>query len=152
MKRRKSGLLVKLVAIILVVSLCAPAGAFAAVPETATPRASQYIVSYNAYIYPAGNGDLQVWFDITGTNYWTDIGAMTVFLYESTDNENFTWLKSFLYEDNDTMMAHDTFSHMSHVDYEGIPGRYYKACVCFRAGTADDYDVRYLWTPVKLCI
>lgn len=152
MKRRKSGLLVKLVAIILVVSLCAPAGAFAAVPETATPSASQYIVAYSAYIYPAGNGDLQVWFEITGTNYWTDIGAMTVFLYESTDNENFTWLKSFLYEDNDTMMAHDKILHASHVDYEGIPGRYYKACVCFRAGTADDYDVRYFWTPVELCI
>ena len=48
MERKKSRFLVKLIAIALVVSLCAPIGAQAAMPETVQPLASAYLMDYTA--------------------------------------------------------------------------------------------------------
>ena len=40
---------------------------------------------------------------------------------------------------------------VDHVDYEGVPGRYYKAYVGIWAGPEDGGDTRYIWTPVERC-
>ena len=155
MERKRSRSLVKLVALLLAVALCAPIGAKAAVPETVQPMASAYLMAYDAYICAMGAGKLEIWFTVTGTGTWADIGVLDIFLYESTDNVNWTWLKTFQFTDYDdeTMLAHNTFCHMNHVDYEdGVPGRYYKAYVCIWAGPEDGGDTRYIWTPVERCI
>ena len=59
MERKKSHFLVKLIAITLVISLCAPIGAQAAMPETVQPLASAYLTDYRAYICAMGGGDLE---------------------------------------------------------------------------------------------
>ena len=151
MERKKSGYLVKLIAIILTVSLCAPICAKAAVPETVAPMASDYLMAYTAYICAMGNGDLEIWFEVTGTRTWADIGVLAVSVYESTDNSNFYWVDSFSFTDYPNMLWHDTYICMDHVDYEGVPGRYYKAYVQIWAGPEDGGDTRYIWTPVELC-
>ena len=92
---KKSQLLVKLIAIILIVSLCAPISAQAAIPETVAPMASDYLMAYTAYICAMGGGDLEIWFEVTGTGTWADIGVLLVSVYESTDNSNFYWVESF---------------------------------------------------------
>lgn len=154
MERKRSRSLVKLIAIILVISLCVPIGVHAAVPETAAPLASDYLMSYTSYICAMGDGNLEIWFRVTGTGTWADIGVLDIFLYESTDNVNWSWLKTFQFTDYDdeTMLAHNTWQHMSHVDYdEGVHGRYYKAYVCIWAGPENGGDARYMWTQVELC-
>lgn len=151
MKTKKSRILVKLTAIILIISLCAPVGAQAAVPETVQPMASAYLASYTAYICAMGDGDLEIWFEVLGTGTWADIGVLYVFLYESTDNSNFYWVKTFHFTDYQNMLWHDTYICMDHVDYEGVPGRYYKAYVQVWAGPEDGGDQRYIWTPVERC-
>ena len=152
MERKKSRFLVKLIAITLVISLCAPIGVQAAMPETSQPFASAYLTSYTAYICAMGNGDLEIWWEVTGTDYWADIGVLRVYLYESTDNSNFDWVKTFTFTDYPNMLWHDTYISMDHVDYDGVPGRYYKAYVCVWAGPEDGGDGRYIWTPVERCI
>ena len=149
---KKSKLLVKLIAIILTVSLCAPVSAQAAMPETVAPMASDYLMSYTAYICAIGNGDLEIWFEVTGTGRWADIGALNIYLYESTDNSNFYWVKTFQFMDYEEMLEHNTYFHMDYVPYEGVPGRYYKAYVQIWAGPEDGGDSRYIWTPVERCI
>ena len=154
MERKKRHFLVKIIAIALIISLCAPIGAQAAMPETAQPMASAYLTSYTAYICAMGDGNLEIWFRVTGTGTWADIGVLDIFLYESTDNVNWSWLKTFQFTDYDdeTMLAHNTWQHIFHVDYEeGVPGRYYKAYVCIWAGPEDGGDARYIWTPVERC-
>lgn len=151
MERKKSRFLVKLIAMVLVVSLCAPIGIQAATPETVAPMASDYLMAYTAYICAMGDGNLEIWFEVTGTRTWADIGVLTVFLYESTDNSNFYWVKSFRFTDYPNMLWHDNYICMDHVDYEGVPGRYYKAYIEIWAGPEDGGDVRYIWTPVELC-
>lgn len=152
MKKKRNSLLVKLMAVILVVSLLVPVWAQAATPETVAPMASDYLAAYTAYICAMGGGDLEIWFEVTGTDYWADIGVLTIYLYESTDTQNWYWVETFLFEDYDGMLEHDTYFHMDYVPYEGVPGRYYKAYVQVWAGPEDGGDSRYFWTPVERCI
>ena len=151
MERKKSHFLVKLIAIILTVSLCAPIGTQAAMPDTAQPMASAYLTSYTAYICAMGNGDLEIWFEVLGTRTLADIGVLTVYLYESTDNSTFYWVKTFRFTEHTNMLWHDDCICVDHVDYEGVPGRYYKAYVHVWAGPEDGGDGRYIWTPVERC-
>lgn len=151
MERKNSHFLVKLIAIALVISLCAPIGVHAAVPETIQPMASAYLMSYTAYICAMGEGELQIWFSVTGTGTQEYLGALSVLVYESTDNQNWYWVKSFLHQNNESMLAQNTYAHMNYVTHQGVPGRYYKAYVGIWGGPADSGDSRYFWTPVELC-
>ena len=151
MERKKSRFLVKLIAIALVASLCAPIGAQAAMPETVQPMASAYLATYTAYICAMGDGDLEIWWEVTGTDYWADIGVLSVYLYESTDNVNWGWVKTFQFTEYPNMLRHNTYFSVDHVEYEGVPGRYYKAYVHIWAGPEDGGDGRYIWTPVERC-
>ena len=151
MERKKHHFLVKLIAIILAVSLCVPIGARAAMPETVQPLASDYLAAYTAYICAMGNGDLEIWWEVCGTDYWADIGVLTVYLYESTDNSNFYWVKTFHFTAHPNMLWHNNYICVDHVEYDGVPGRYYKAYVQIWAGPEDGGDTRYIWTPVERC-
>ena len=136
------GCAVRIIAILLIVAILCPINAFAN-----EARASHYLSSYSAYIYPAGWGKVQVWFNVDGTNDMDEIGALEIQLYESKDNETWTWVKTFRFEDYTDMLAYNDFTHMSHVEYNGTIGRYYKAYVCVWAGKNGDGDTRYFWTP-----
>lgn len=151
MDRKQKSLLIRVIAALLAIIIFTPVNAHAAAPETVVPMASDYLASYNAYICAMGDGELQIWFSVTGTDYWEYIGSLIIYLYESTDNNNWYWVETFLHEDNETMLAQNTFAHMNYVSYDGVPGRYYKAYVGIWAGPADSGDSRYIWTPVELC-
>lgn len=131
-------------ALILLVSI--PVNATA---TTATPRASYYLDSYNTYIYPAAFGKIQVWFSITGVTYMDDIGVLTIQIYESTDNENWTWVETYKQASNSNMLGHNDYYHSGHVEYQGTIGRYYKAYVTIWAGKDGGGDTRYMWTQPK---
>lgn len=152
MERNKHKQLVKFMAVILAISLLAPVGVHAETPETVVPRASDYLAEYTAYICAMGGGDLEIWFEVYGTDYWADIGVLTIYLYESVDNSNFYWVKTFQFMDYENMLLHDDYFCMDYVPYEGVPGRYYKAYVQVWAGPEDGGDTRYFWTPVERCI
>lgn len=152
MERKKNHFLVKLIAIALVISLCAPIGAQAAMQETVQPMASAYLWSYTAYICAMGNGDLEIWWEVTGTGTWADIGVLSVYLYESTDGVTWRWANTFRFTNHPNMLWHNTYICVDHVDYEGVPGSYYKAYVHIWAGPEDGGDGRYIWTPVERCI
>lgn len=149
MKKQKRPCIIRVLAILLVISLISPTTAFAAVPDEMQPLASNYLTSYTTYIGPVGNGVVQVWFRVTGTGYMTDIGVLNIRLYESTDNENWTRVKTFLHENYSNMLSHNDSHHMSYVEYQGVAGRYYKALVTIWAGQGTSGDTRYMWTPVE---
>ena len=151
MERNRYRHLVRFAAIILVISLLVPVWAHAATSETVAPRASDYLAAYTACVCAMGGGDLEIWFDVTGTGTWADIGVLTIYLYESTDNQNWYWVKTFMFEDYEGMLEHNTYFCMNYVPYEGVPGRYYKAYVQVWAGPEDGGDTRYFWTPVERC-
>ena len=137
----KKRLLFKIVAIILVVACILPVNTMAV-----EPRASDYLFSYSAYVYRAGWGKVQVWFTVTGTGYMDEIGTLEIQMYESKDNENWTWVKTFDYTDYSDMLVYNDYTHTGHIEYSGTLGRYYKAYVCVWAGRNGAGDTRYFWT------
>lgn len=142
---KKRVILVKTVALLMVIVFLFPVNV-----NAVEPRASDYLNSYSAYIYPAGWYKVQVWVSVTGVTDMDEIGALSIMLYESTDNETWTWVETFKYSDNPDMLGYDDYSHSGHVEYQGSIGKYYKAYVCVWAGKDGDGDTRYFWTsPVK---
>lgn len=139
---RKRSVLFYLTTAILIIIFVIPVNVFAV-----EPRASDYLEAYSAYIYPAGWGKVQVWVSVDGTNDMDEIGALCIQLYESTDNENWTWVKTFSYTDYPDMLGYNDYMHTGHVEYNGTIGRYYQAYVCVWAGKDGDGDTRYFWTP-----
>ena len=149
MTERKHFCLAKTVACFLAIVLMIPFGANAAVPKTVAPCASDYLASYTSYICHMGGGDLEIWYRVTGVGEWADIGVLSIQLFESTDQVKWTRVTTFEHYKYDTMLGHNTGHHMSHVDYEGSTGKYYKAYVCIWAGDGTNGDARYFWTDVE---
>ena len=142
---KKRLFLFRTISLLLVIALLFPVSA-----ETIEPRASDYLASYSAYVYPAGWYKVQVWISVSGVDYMDEIGALSIMLYESTDNETWTWVKTFQFSDYPDMLAYNDYYHMGHVEYQGTIGHYYKAYVGVWAGKDGDGDNRYFWTaPVK---
>lgn len=143
MKTQRS-LMVKITIVILIMALVLPTNVFAA-----QTRASDYLEGYSAYIYRAGWGKVQVWVEVDGTNDMDEIGALEIQLFESKDQENWTWIKTYSFTDYPEMLGYNDFSHTGHIEYSGTIGRYYKAYVCVWAGKDGAGDSRYFWTPVE---
>ena len=152
MNKNKNIKYIRLMAMLLAIALILPMGIINAKAEGVQPRASYYLDSYNAYIYPAGSGKIQVWFTVSGMDYMDTIGALTIRIYESRDNSNWTWVKSFTHESTAGMLDYDDHYHSGHVDYQGVVGRYYKAYVCIWAGKDGGGDTRYFYTSVKKAV
>ena len=146
MKKDAMHRIIRMIALSLTVMILASMGVSAVTVE---PRASIYLDSYQTYIYTAGSGEIQVWFDVTATHYMDELGALYIYVYESTDNSKWTHVETFSHIDNSNMLLEDDVFHMDHVTYQGVRGRYYKAYVCIWAGKDGGGDSRYLWTSVK---
>ena len=149
MLMQKKSCFMKAVVVILVMALIMPVSANAAMPETVMPLASAYLACYTAYVCAMGNGELDIWFEVTGTGTQEYLGVLIIYLYESTDNVNWYWVETFLHEDNPQMLLTNAWHHMNHVDYQGVAGRYYKAYVQIWGGPAEGGDTRCIWTEVE---
>lgn len=142
---KKHSAMFRIAAFILVLVFICPVTSYAV-----EPRASYYLDSYSAYIYPAGWGKVQVWVSVSGTEPMDEIGTLKIWLYESTDGENWSQAKLFEHTDHSGMLVYNDYTYYGHVEYAGTIGRYYKAYVCVWAGQDGEGDSRYFWTsPVK---
>ena len=144
MSHHNKAAVIKLVSILLIIVFLCPIETLAV-----ESRASDYLNSYTAYIYPAGWGKVQVWFSVDGPGTMDEIGALEIQLYESKDNETWTWVKTFEHQNDEGMLGYNNYYHDGYVEYNGTIGRYYQAYVCIWGGKDGDGDTRYFWTPVE---
>lgn len=144
MKQSKSVLL-RFVALCLVLVLALPVTAFAASADSITPRASYYLTQYNTYICDVGGGEIQIWYEVTGTGYMDEIGVLSIELYKVENDNSLTWIKTFLHENYSSMLTTNDNYHCSYVSYQGATGTRYKAYVCIWAGKNGSGDTRYMW-------
>ena len=141
--RRKISCTVRVIAIILFFTMLAPIGASAVEVQ---PRASDYLTSYNSYIYRPASGTIRVYFNVTGTNYMDELGVLSISLYESTDSgATWTWKKTFTHDSTSGMLSYNDDFHSGYVTYYGWPSRQYKAYVCVWGGKDGQGDTRYFW-------
>ena len=149
MCKKNTSTAVRFIALLLIFSLIVPVYANAAVVETVQPRASAYLDNYGAYVYLPGNGQVQVYFNVTGTGYMDELGALSIRIYESTDGVTWTWKKTFTHDSTAGMLSYNDDFHTGHVTYNGVVCRYYKAYVCIWGGKNGQGDTRYFWTSAK---
>ena len=152
MYKRNTSVMIRIMAMVLTVAMILPVGVSAAAAEPVQPRASDYLSIYNAYVYCAGDGKIQVWFTVEGTDYMDTLGALTIRIYESTDGTNWTWKKSFNNGNYPELIGYNDYFHTGHVDYQGVIGRYYRAYVTIWAGKNGQGDSRYFYTSAKRAI
>ena len=146
---KKPSTIIRFTALLVAVILMIPTFGSSVTAEEVQPRASAYLTSYGAYVYLPGNGEVQVWFNVTGTGYMDELGALSIAIYESTDGVNWTWEKTFKHNTTSGMLSYNDDFHTGHVTYNGVVGRYYKALVCIWGGKNGQGDTRYFWTSVK---
>lgn len=146
MLMHKRSCFMKAVIVVLVMALMMPVSANAAMPETVMPLASDYLACYTAYVCAMGESKLQIWFDVTGTGTQEYLGALVIYLYESTDNENWYWVETFRHNNYSQMLLTNAWTVMDYVEYQGVAGRYYKAYVGIWGGPDPGGDSRYIWT------
>lgn len=144
---------VRLVAVIMVMAMFLPVGTSVAAAESVQPRASLYLDAYSAYVYIADGGEVRVYFDVSGTGYMDELGALSIQIYEcdtnSSDINDWTWKKTFKHNTTSGMLSYDDDYHSGYVSYQGTAGKYYKAYVCVWGGKNGDGDTRYFWTSAK---
>lgn len=143
----------RLIILVLIVAMILPVSVNATTETMNEPRASYYLSTYGSYIHNVGSGSVQVWFNVQGTGYMDELGALSIQIYECSTNsdniEDWGWKKTFTYDSTPDMLASNDFYHSGHVDYIGRVGKYYKAYVCVWAGKDGKGDTRYFWTGAK---
>ena len=153
MVRKKTSRFFTIISIILVISILFPVSARASNSDIAESRASYYLSYYTAYVYPAGAGLIQVYFNASGCGYMDELGALSIQIYEcstnSSDIDDWTWKKTFTHDSTDGMLSYNDDYHSGHVDYYGTIGKWYKAYVCIWGGKDGGGDTRYFWTTAK---
>lgn len=109
------------------------------------PMASNYLDTYNTYICDMGNGEYQIWFTVVGVGTMDEIGTLSIMLYEVNSDGSTTWVKTFLHEDNPSMLRYNYHFNSSYVSFQGSSSKTYKAYVCIWAGKNGSGDTRYMW-------
>ena len=142
---QKNNTVIRVITFLVVIALIIPMDASALVQ----PRASDYLSTYNAYVYLPGTGEVRVYFNVDGTDYMDELGALSIKIYESTDGTNWTWKKTFTHDSTSGMLSYNDDYHSGYVSYSGVAGRYYKAYVCIWGGKDGKGDTRYFYTSAK---
>lgn len=148
MKQTKNSF-IRLFALCLVISLIAPVAANGAAIEPALPMASQYIDDGNATISAVGFGRVEIVFEAVGTDIMDKIGVRSIEIYESPDNVNWTYVRTISCDTYLSMIAENAIRCRSSVFHQGVPGRYYKAYLCFWAEKNGRDETQYKWTSEK---
>lgn len=114
-----------------------------------SPLANSYVSSFDVSSSAIGAGRVTISFDVYGTNSW-DLGVKTIEVYESVNNVDWYWVRTYSSSTFTNMIGHNVMEHHSSVTYYGIAGRYYKAYVCVWGGDEDAGvgDSEYVWTGV----
>ncbi len=133
------------VTIILIVAICTSTSVSATTDTLVSaapvsPKASDYLMRYDAYIINNGGGNIAVWFDATATDTIDEIGALTVIIREYTGSY---WHTIGVYSN---LLAYNTYVYMGNVSFTGVPGRYYYASVTIWAGKDGGGDSRVITT------
>ena len=142
MKRK----IISSLALILVFALSLAPAASASEQEI---QASEYLSSYSAYIYPEGNGDISIWFDVQGTGIMDEIGALSIRL-QNNSSGSWTTVKTYSYTNYPNMLGYDDRFYVSSVDYSGVAGYSYRAEITVWAGKDGDGDSRVILTDAVI--
>ena len=123
-------------------AICMLSSIFCTVASAMDARYSDYLDSYVCSVTPKGNGKIIVSATVSAIVNATQIGATDVYIYESSNNEDFTCVEHYNYEDYPNMMGSGRGFNRDVATYYGTPGKYYYAAVYVYAGDSTGGDTR----------
>ena len=134
-----SRLICMLLAVVMIFAVPATAA------ENAEPRASNYFGSSSVYLYQTTSTKFEAWFEVTALGIMDKLGASEIKIQRSSDNSNWTTVKTCSMSSYTNLICEDTGSHASYVTYTGTTGYYYRAKITIYAkdGTGSAEWVRY---------
>lgn len=127
----------QLVCLILIIAtvLAVPVSA----EESAAPWGSSYFTSFLSYLHPTTGNQFQIWIEVVAVGTMEKLGASEIVLQRSSDNSNWTNMKTYTKEAYTNLVADNAFTYKAYVTYTGTSGYYYRAKVEFYAKKGTGY-------------
>ena len=119
--------------------------------ENVEPRSSSFFMSSDVYLYQTSSTKFQAWFEVSALGGMDKLGASEIKIQESSDDENWTTVKTCTMDSYSSMICENTGSHASYVSYTGTTGKYYRAKITLYAenSTGTGEWIRYT-TSIQL--
>ena len=105
--------------------------AFAA--ETEDTRASMFFAGSSVYFWNTSGRNYEIWFDVTAVGTMAELGTSKIQVQRSTDNANWTTVRTYYKEDYSQMTDTNTAWHMDCVPFTATTGYSYRAIVTLYA-------------------
>lgn len=116
---------------------------------SAAVQSSEYLDGYSVAMTPDSNGKMIVTLDVSALDYMTEIGAKSISVYESTNGEDFYWVKTYYKSSYPKMMGSGISFYKSVLTHQGTPGYYYYAKANIYAGDSTGGDERYCNSAIE---
>jgi len=113
---------------------------------SASTLSSDYICDYSADVSAASGGRIIVGVSVDALGYMTQVGASSITIYKSSDQINWSPVKTYSYTNYPSMMTSGYYYFADAVTYYGTAGYYYLAMVTCYAGDANGHDTRLYTT------
>ena len=140
----------RLLGVILTVSIVASLLSVAA--SAAVVRSSNYLDAYACSVSAENNGKIEVCVEVDAIVNATEIGATEIYIYESTNGEDFTCVAEYFAEDYPEMLGSGRSYYDEPIIHRGTVGKYYYAAVYVYAGNSTGGDTRAVNTNVVRAI
>lgn len=101
--------------------------------ETVDQRSSAYFMNFSVYLWEIEGSKFEVWFDITAVETMDELGTKTIKVQRSTDEENWTTVKTYQKADYPQMVDSNRLGYANCVTYSYTNGYYYRAVVVLYA-------------------
>ena len=131
--KRVSRIVSMLLAVVMV--LAVPAAAM----ENENSRASNFFGSSDVYLYQTSSTKFQAWFEVTALDGMDKLGASEIKIQESSDNVNWTTVKTCTSANYSNLIRENTGVHASYVSYTGTTGKYYRAKITLYAENSSGF-------------
>ena len=115
------------ICILLVCAMMLATTAFAA--ETVEPRGSDFFVGSSVYFWNTSGRNYEIWFDVTAKGTMTELGASEIRVQRSTDEINWTTVRTYYKEDYSQMTDDNTVGYANCVSFTATNGYSYRAIV-----------------------
>lgn len=145
--------IMKLCVIFLLVVVTVNPAAASYSEEYIHPRASLYISGCTASLKCNALGTLTISGYIESEDYVQDIGVYTISIFESDDNNEYIHIATLSASNSPSFVGHNKTRHTFSINYQGTPGKYYKASVKLQVTTySSQTEARYIWVGPKQTI
>lgn len=107
--------------------------------ENAIPWGSNYFGSMLSYFHRTTGNQYQIWIEVVAVGTMEKLGASEIIVQRSSDNSNWTDVRTYTKETYTNLVVDNDFSHKTYVNYTATSGYYYRAEVTFYAKKGNGY-------------